>query len=540
MIEIRTNTGVSLDLAPDAEFEVEMNNPLLETDRIPVAFSTAITFPPSDTNRSVFGYLPAMLLPPSVTKVGCTILSEGIPILVGNLVYDSLDEDGNLVYTFTEKAFDDGLNKKLVELDLPKSQQPGGWSPDQLAQRIRNGREEGIGAPVLFDPEGEVTKFHNLPFSDNKSRFTPCVSFPKLFDGVSFSFLGPLQELWNGLYILGLYKPFTGNISGYGDTLDVAQSLPDVTLLDLVKEFCKMTCSAVFVSGGNYVFVPFSYIAQALTLFSIDWNDKISDIHSFALEKATGYAFGYQQEDNGNSGETTDEIVVVSSLSGVLNAYRPGQYTPVKHNGTGDTYSAPPSAHLIVSGDYYYGVEILNFADDSRDTEIEGEKMDNHLSSSLIRNVPINFWRTEWEEDDSYPVGGHQVDTESYFRMAGLVSFPADGGERDSKVILGNFGYGQLVGKGLGMSDDGNDYQIGSSLTAATLYRDYHTKFETWLAKNRQIVSMDIDLSMQDINNFRMWQVVTVRNRLFLVKRLTLRLSTKMNRVLSSVELINL
>jgi hypothetical protein len=540
MIEIRTNTGESLDLAPDVEFEVEMNNPLLETDRIPVAFSTAITFPPSDTNRSVFGYLPAMLLPPSVTKAGCTILSEGIPILIGNLVYDSLDEDGNLVYTFTEKALDDGLDKKIFELDLPASQQPGGWSPDQLAQRIRNGLEEGIGAPVLFDPAGEVTKFHNLPFSNNKSRFTPCVSFQRLFEDISFSFLGSCQEVWNGLYILGLYKPFTGNMSGYGDTLSIAQSLPDVTLLNLVKEFCKMTCSAVFVAGRHYVFVPFSYIVQALTLFPIDWNDKISDIHSFALEKATGYAFGYQKEDNGNSGETTEEIMVVSSLLSVLNAYRPGQYTPVMHTGTDDTYSAPPSAHLIVNEDYYYGTEILNFHDESRDTEIEGEKMDNHLSSSLIRNVPINFWRTEWEEDDSYPGGSHPVDTESYFRMSGLVSFPADGGERDSKVILGNFGHDQFVGKGLGMSDDGNDFQIGSSLTAAVLYAEYHTEFEAWLAKDRQIISMDIDLSMQDINSFRMWQVVTVRNRLFLVKRLTLRLSTKMDRVLSSVELINL
>ena len=75
---------------------------------------------------------------------------------------------------------------------------------------------------------------------------------------------------------------------------------------------------------------------------------------------------------------------------------------------------------------------------------------------------------------------------------------------------------------------------------AEALYRDFHTEFEAWLAKDRQIISMDIDLSMQDINNFRMWHVVTVRNRLFLVKRLTLRLSARMDRVLSSVELISL
>jgi hypothetical protein len=121
MINIQTSTGVFLDLAPDAGFEIEMNNPILESDRIPVAFSTAITFPPSDTNRAVFGYLPAMLLPPTVLKVAATILAGGIPLLSGTLVYESVDENGNLVYTFTEKSLEDGLDAKLYELDLPDS-----------------------------------------------------------------------------------------------------------------------------------------------------------------------------------------------------------------------------------------------------------------------------------------------------------------------------------------------------------------------------------------------------------------------------------
>ena len=77
MIEIRTKAGVVLDLAPDAEFEIEMSNPLLEGDGIPVAFSTSITFPPTETNRTVFGYLPAMMLPPTVLRVGVYIFCSG-------------------------------------------------------------------------------------------------------------------------------------------------------------------------------------------------------------------------------------------------------------------------------------------------------------------------------------------------------------------------------------------------------------------------------------------------------------------------------
>ena len=36
MIKIMTKDGISLDLAPDAEFAIEYNNPMFEDDRIPV------------------------------------------------------------------------------------------------------------------------------------------------------------------------------------------------------------------------------------------------------------------------------------------------------------------------------------------------------------------------------------------------------------------------------------------------------------------------------------------------------------------------
>lgn len=544
MIEIRTHTGISLDLAPDAAFDIEMSNPLLESDRIPVAFSTAISFPPSETNRSVFGYLPAMLLPPTVPKVAATLLHSGIPLLSGTLVYDSVDEDGNLVYTFTEKEFGDGLEKKLWELDLPHSrtdEEPHLQTADALAASIRSSEVPGVGAPLLFDPEGAVSKFHNLPGSHADTRFTPCVSIQRMISAVSGLKLDTqgIPYSLSRIYLLGLHKRFTGTLKGYDDYLSIAQALPDVTLLDVLKEICKMFCAAIYKDGDGYALLQFDNIGYVVVK---DWDAKMAEGHSYSREPAQGYGFGYPKEDNGNKGEASSEIAEVSTLKGVLDSRKPGEYVPVKHTGTGDTYSVPPnyiglgpdSAHDTVQV-----CEILHVSDEDYDTEIDGNKVDNHLSACLIRNIPTLTEREEWDEDDSYPEGGTWTVTETVYRMAGLVSFPADGGERDSKMIIGVYEDGQLVGKGYKMSAEGADSRTEYSLSAESLYQR-HQKFEAWLAKDRQVVQVDLDLSLTDISSFRMWHAVMVRNRMFIVKRLTLHLSMGQDHPVSSAELMSL
>lgn len=531
MIEVRTDTGVSLDLAPDTDFEVELNNPLLESDRVPVAFSTSITFPVSDINREVFGYLPAMLLPPSVTRVPVTILFGGIPIFTGTLVYDSLDENGNLIYTFTEKAFDDCLEKKIHELDLPKSVQPGGWSPGQLVNRIRNGQEEGIGAPVLYDPNGAVTKYHNLPFSDNYSRFTPCVSLSKLLSFAPHLNLeaSQLTALLENVYILGLHKPFTGQLEGYGENLSIADTLPDVTLLDILTEVCKMTCSSLFADGGSYTIVPFSAIGTDL----VDWDNKLSDKYTFSIEKATGYKFGYQHDEQNNC-EEFNEIIDVNNFIDIL---APTQLTAgefARHDHTKDIYTSRMSSMNLDDHHTAKLCILFHFENIDSETRINGDEFDNTLSANLIQNVPHVFAREAADGQN-----GSQF-LERYYRLAGQVSFPKDGDDRKSTIILGVFEDGQLVGKGIRMSENISDVQTSYDLSAESLYNSYHKKFAAWLAKDRQVIQADLDLSLSDISSFRMWHAVMVRNRLFIVKRLTLHLSMGLDHPLSSVELMSL
>ena len=101
MVRIMTKDFTELDLTKGFEFQIEMENPMLEEDHIPSAFSTQISFPPSPVNRRVFGYTPAMFLAPNVKRLEASVWIGGVPFVSGTLVYDGI-EDGCLMYTFTE------------------------------------------------------------------------------------------------------------------------------------------------------------------------------------------------------------------------------------------------------------------------------------------------------------------------------------------------------------------------------------------------------------------------------------------------------
>ena len=107
MVRILTKDYTELDLTKGFEFQIEMENPMLDEEHIPSAFSTQISFPPSPVNRKVFGYTPAMFLAPNVKRLEASVWIGGVPFVTGTLVYDGI-EDGCLMYTFTEKGEDLG------------------------------------------------------------------------------------------------------------------------------------------------------------------------------------------------------------------------------------------------------------------------------------------------------------------------------------------------------------------------------------------------------------------------------------------------
>ena len=55
-----------LEYKPDQEVTFTLDNPMFEDDRLPVAVSTGIEFSLTPTNKTEFGFVEAMMLPPLV------------------------------------------------------------------------------------------------------------------------------------------------------------------------------------------------------------------------------------------------------------------------------------------------------------------------------------------------------------------------------------------------------------------------------------------------------------------------------------------
>lgn len=68
MIEIILEDGTSLDLKKDWEFEITLEQPMLDDSHIPIPYSTSIALPYTETNRLALKWLDALMLPPGCVK----------------------------------------------------------------------------------------------------------------------------------------------------------------------------------------------------------------------------------------------------------------------------------------------------------------------------------------------------------------------------------------------------------------------------------------------------------------------------------------
>ena len=84
------------------------------------------------------------------------------------------------------------------------------------------------------------------------------------------------------------------------------------------------------------------------------------------------------------------------------------------------------------------------------------------------------------------------------------------------------------------------DFDSGMSLAPKDLYGKFHKSFKEWIAKDRQVIKADMDLSPVDIANFRMWRKVVLNGRQFIVKKLSFTFYANSDRIESSAEFLSL
>lgn len=565
MVDILTDTGVFLDLDPEAEFELTIENPLLQEDRIPVPFSTAISFLPTPANKAVFGYLDTMMLEPTVRKVPASILVGGVQLYAGTLVYDSIDEDGRINYTFSGKDLQEEWGAKLWELPGLSWNQDDGYDYNSFLAALKADQVPGVHLPPVVDgaltaepgfratPENHRPgrsqvnynqKYRNQPDALDFSETVPAVELGAILGGtVSLLDVPDAAAFLQHVVVFG-----TNWAANHPSTkvpyflYDAAATLPDITLADLLLDVCRMLCGAVFQDGAGFRLIPASSVLAAAD--PLDWDGKVSDVFRSSREDRTGYELDFEKE-NTASEHNADAAASVATLCNVLGAAR-DDYDAVKHSSLADLYSLKNADPVQINRQgsreetIPVGIaqEVLIDRCDRTGAKQEAEGAEEtkaiKICLHLAKCVPV---RRYWLHTNNTVLG-------SDVRMAAVLTLPAYGAERPKDVYIALCGNGQACDKGIVIADPDSassaDLQISESLAPEALFERYHQAYAAWLAKDRQLLSVDVNLSPFELSSFRMWQAVRVRSRNFLVSKLSVRVTAAADGVDVSADLISL
>lgn len=558
MIEIITKDGISLDLCPDDEFNIEYESPLFADDHIPVPYSTSISFLPTATNCRVFGYVDSIMLEPAVKEIDVEIRADGIPLFSGSLEYESY-EDGKLNYNFSGKSIEDSLEGYIYEATwLPKADGQFRWLGKVLAGEMIDAVKEAaesdtgdFGVPMIVSaaditkyeyctpvdsdiPKAEVSpnvKFRNWIW-DDAAAFSPAVRVSSILSGVVGTMkVDPvLEPLFGTLAVLGLYYPdksyhgfrFGGETGIY---MDVADMLPECTYIDMLTNVLKILCASVWNDGNRLSMLSNSSVLEAEE--SVDWDDRVSDIYSLSREDAQIYDFSYGNDadddlySENEGGVTLVEVDTLSHMCSDDYVEESSEYATVKVLDSGDVYSWKRAYNGY--GPQYMGDMLYHNlgAEDAENADSKKDRYDVSSDFILVKCIPISTYRMESPIDYKLSV-------------CPIVDFPAMNNDRPKDIYIGMLLENQLVDRGpvynRAVRDGDEDFWAlthfpDKSIRPQDLRQGLHKTFADWIEKDRVCVSVDLALSVMDIAGLRLWRKVYFRGRTWMIKKLSLTFS---------------
>lgn len=539
MVEILTSSGIFLDISPDAEFDIVIENPIFTDERVSAPWSTDIAFLPTLKNKRTFGYIGALMSSPSVTELSATIVVQGIHLVSGTLIFDGVS-DGNLNYTFTSGDISSGWSKKLSELPFL------GDSSDGISymHEVLAGEIEGIAAPVIVnaalsaDTDWNIDecninrKYRNAAdTAEPLDGFIPAITISRLIShaGMSPDICNDLQEMFGSLCVLGTmwtnYLPFT-KVGSY--SLNLIDSLPDISLKDFVAEVCKMCCAAVFIHRGQVHIVSFKSIVESGT--PVVWDERVSDTFETECSEGVGYSLSYA----GSTENAGTESIPEQEATALMNVFdyfdKTGavpQYLSVTHKSSGVIFS----------------VGFDRVTSPSDDKKLAG----NYLSSKLSGFGKYETGAFADTEDVSIgltpapcaPVRFHISDA-TYLKMAPIVTIPGVGAARPSDAVVTLVVAGQGTDSGYVIGTDG-DIDAGLRLDPASLFSRYHAAFADLKSKGMTTVTVDVDLTVYELAMLKVWSKISIYGKVYLISKLSVRMTAKTGGTLTvSCELVAL
>lgn len=553
MIEVLTSTGVFLDLDPNTEFEITIENPMLDDDRTPAPWSTDIAFAPTAKNKRAFGWIDALFLEPSVREIGATIIAHGIHLWTGTLVYDGIS-DGKANYTFSGLDYSEEWSKKLYQLPFLGDEVSG----VRYMKNVIAGTVDGVKAPIVVnralvaDSAFAIVEGYRYPtFNTNRkyrntydcnvpaNGFIAAVTVQKILSqalGDKLDISHRVKDLFNSLAVFGTmwssYLPVTGS----GEySLNVFDSFPDVELSEFIKDICRMTCSAIYSYRGRFYIVGFEDIISESS--PVVWDDKISDTFEVSGIDKQGYSLSFSDSSGTSLTGTEEAEYQVDNLSGIEDIAS-GEYYVVAHNRSGDVYSVKRAMYRESSATTPVCVEWMSDKLGGQAAYETGgdDKYDSSVGLKIAVCTPIMARRGVLEESSYYE------------GMAPVIDIPGVGDSRPTTAYVAVLGQAQATDNGYVMTMDGSafgaghgdDVNLGYSLNPEWLFKRYHQYFASWLARDRSMVKVDVALSVYELAALKIWSKVSIYGQTYIISKISVRMSAKIGSTLTvNCELIS-
>ena len=550
MIKIVAN-GVALDLPADLSLQLTIENPILSTDRIPVAYTTNIDFPGTQTNLQVFGFQDKLLLRPTVEKVPATLYVNELRIVDGTLCFDSY-EDRAIKASFVGASIDDVLSKDLSSIDLQR------WIFGELTAEEqvrylkllnsgRDGNEVFVCAPVATaeNPRGMADFINEYTSGYSTSRmiegtlsryfldcYSPAIRLPYLLSKLMSSdmiFKNFDLSRFNDVVLLTGRNPEVGTYDvgklGGLDSISespeqyafsLSASLPPTAAGELMKELFKLFCMSVYFVDGQYVAHLNGQIIGDKDFE--DWNDRTADAYAISIERGQKYKYGFSSYEN--DFKMPDSMITVTGVVDMLAHPEPfSEETYFFIESTNEVYLRDGYRDTPTSEpDYQYKMVYQGYLSASDSGGEDSYDATVNVSVPRVKFGPgirvaggASQWQTVPVIDASWSDGRL-----SNFCLAiylGYLPRLNENGDTtrptSSYPVLSPTAYDML---GIRRSE--------ASITWAGdngLYNRYHKGFAEWIGRDRIRFRTEVNLSAIDLKNLQLFKKKLIGGKKFLI-----------------------
>ena len=542
-MQIITLAGRDLDLDTTGTINIEYQSPLFESDHLPVPFTTSIPFLKTPTNCKEFQLLPALMAEPKNKRIPAKLYLNGFCLMSGVLTYDSQDSDV-VNYIFSENfelsKMDD---TDISEIDLPMNfptnsagfmywymlpylKFPPMINKAKVSYEYNKNKELDIA-------RARYCNFPNISQGDLQiGRLTPCVQLYELliraFPHNTLEMQPWLEEQLKKIFIICPYAPNGANGIGVASTFDglnFDNSLPKLSVAELCLNIAGIFSAAYYVDGEKIKLISAEDVIcddWDRPREIIDWSEKIIGLWSSRVEEAQNYEISFIDDSSDNTYDSSllvkdrndGNIIEVDSYKKVIDAASnlPGEeYTAVRHKGTGDIFSVKFMDYAEIPGQGHRQEELVS-ADSLLRHSGPSEDIAGTSTGTLKRDISFKLCRPV---PDTYILTRQRI-------VAPIVSLPTIGEERGTMAIIGVISDDQMSDKGVVCVPDDRwntepkpvkDKYVGFSLAPNELINQYARFYSRWLALDRQVVSVHLNLTAADLSAFRMYNKVYFAGR---------------------------